>query len=284
MSKIFSGKEVNTSMNAQIIANVQLLKSKSITPKIITFRVGENGADISYELSINKKFEKLGIEVENIVHNLNVEFSLIENQIKSASNDDSIHGIMIFQPLPKHLNFNSLRKSIEPSKDIDGSTYENIARLFDGTQYNAYCAPMAVIKILDYYNVDLEGKKVTIIGRGPTVGKPLSILMMNANATVTVCHSKSKNIKEICKSADILVSAMGKARIVDDSYVSENQIVIDVGTTFIEGKLYGDLNLDKIAPIVQAYTPTPNGVGAITTTLLAENTIKSALSMVVHHG
>lgn len=278
MAIVFSGKEVNSSINLKIEEGIIELKKSGIIPKIITFRVGNNGADVSYEKSINNRFSKLGIEVENKIYNDDVDFEKIKSEIIEASSDSNVHGIMVFQPLAERLDFNTLRKFIEPRKDIDGSTYENIARLFDGSQYNSYCAPMAVMRLLEHYGVDLVGKRVTIIGRGHTVGKPLAILLMNASSTVTVCHSKTENLKAICKSADILISAMGRARVVNSGYVSENQVVIDVGTTFIDGKLYGDLDIDSISSIVKAYTPTPNGVGSITTTLLAENTVKSALN------
>lgn len=269
---LYTANEVNENINSYIL---EKLKKYNLNGKLnlATIRVGNNSSDISYEKGIIKKFNSLNLNVINYKYEDNISENEFILEIKNIANDKNINSILIFSNIPNHINFEKVKEFIPPFKDVESITYYNISNLIFNNSKYTYCAPMAVMELLDYYDINLESKNVVIVGRGNTVGKPLSILMINKHATVTVCNSKTKNLEEITKRADILVSAIGKAHFIDENFVNDGQIVIDVGVSYVDNKIYGDVNIEKIKDIVKAYTPTPNGISGITTSILAKNVV-----------
>ena len=269
---LYTANEVNENINSYIL---EKLKKYNLNGKLnlATIRVGNNSSDISYEKGIIKKFNSLNLNVINYKYEDNISENEFILEIKNIANDKNINSILIFSNIPNHINFEKVKEFIPPFKDVESITSYNISNLIFNNSKYTYCAPMAVMELLDYYDINLESKNVVIVGRGNTVGKPLSILMINKHATVTVCNSKTKNLEEITKRADILVSAIGKAHFIDENFVNAGQIVIDVGVSYVDNKIYGDVNIEKIKDIVKAYTPTPNGISGITTSILAKNVV-----------
>ena len=210
------------------------------------------------------EFEKVHLNEEV------VEEELI-NKIDALNNDKSVSGIILQLPLPKHINEKKIISSISPKKDIDCLTFVNQGKLYIGEETIMPCTPKSVLTILNSLNINLEGMNVVVIGRSNIVGKPVGALLLKENCTVTMCHSKTKNLREVCKRSDILVVAIGKAKFIDDSFVKEGAIVIDVGTNSVQGKITGDVDFDKVIDKASFVTPVPGGVGALTTTLLMKN-------------
>ena len=253
------------------------LEEKGLEPKLAIVRVGAREDDLSYERGIYKRFEGGGAKVETIELPLSVTQEELEKIIETLNRDTSVHGVLIFRPLPKTLDENKIKSLLAEEKDVDCLTGANDAHLFAGDN-KGYppCTPQAVMEILDHYDVDLTGKKVTVVGRSMVVGKPVAMLLLAKNATVTICHTKTQNLQEECKNADIIVACAGVPRMITKDYVREGQIVIDVGIHVVEDQLCGDVDYDSVSQIVEAITPVPGGVGSVTTTVLLKHTIMSA--------
>ena len=213
----------------------------------------------------------LGMEFEKVHLNEEVAEEELINKIDALNNDKSVSGIILQLPLPKHINEKKIISSISPKKDIDCLTFVNQGKLYMGEETFMPCTPKSVVTILNSLNINLEGMDVVVIGRSNIVGKPAGALLLKENCTVTMCHSKTKNLREVCKRSDILVVAIGKAKFIDDSFVKEGAIVIDVGTNSVQGKITGDVDFDKVIDKASFVTPVPGGVGALTTTLLMKN-------------
>ncbi|MGE5614520.1 MAG: bifunctional 5,10-methylenetetrahydrofolate dehydrogenase/5,10-methenyltetrahydrofolate cyclohydrolase, partial [Bacillota bacterium] len=201
-------------------------------------------------------------------------------EIQKINGDRSVHGILLFRPLPKHLDINVIKHVISPEKDIDCLNPVNVAKVFEGDETGfAPCTPAAVMEMLDYYKIDVSGRRVVVIGRSLVVGKPLSMLLLKKNATVTICHTKTRDIEKTCKSAEILIAAAGAARMVTAEHVYPGQVVVDVGINVDEnGNLCGDVDFDAVEKIVDFITPVPGGVGTVTSSILAKHVIKAACS------
>lgn len=277
MANLLKGKCVADAINENSIALVNELKKKNITPTLATFRIGGNEADIAYESNINKKANNIGVKVINNVFDINIEVDEFINEVNKANLDKNIHGILIFRPLP--FNDELIRNLIVVEKDVDGSSSDSLAAIFTNTNKGfAPCTAEAAMKILDYYNIDLVGKNVVIIGRSLVVGKPLSMLLLNRNATVTICHSKSKDIASISKKADIVIAAIGRTEMLNKDYFSNKQTVIDVGINYSveKNKLCGDVLFEEVEPIVENITPVPGGVGSVTNAILINHVVLSA--------
>lgn len=277
MAKLFTAKEVNEGIQRRWQEDLKMLKAKNVIPTLATVRIGENGADISYEKGASKKLTSLELGVRNI--HLPAEVSERETieTLESLSLDPQVHGILLFQPLPEHFNDERVKAAINPAKDVDCATVENLAAVLAGWEdCYPYCAPQAVIETLEHYGIDVKNKYVVIVGSGLVVGKPLAMMLVNRWATVSLCNVYTKDTAGITRQADIVVSATGVAGLISKDYVGKGQIVIDVGTTYKEGKLWGDVNLDEVEPIVAAVTPTPGGISGITTTVLAKHLIRAA--------
>ena len=279
MAKQLLGKEVTAALNQRIMANAQALKEKGIVPTLCIIRVGENPSDISYEKGATKRCETLGVECKKIVLPENVEQDDLLNAIKKVNKDDSIHGVLLFRPLPKHLNQAVIENALAAEKDVDCMTDLSMSGVFTGKQIGfPPCTPQACMEILDYYKIDCTGRKAVVIGRSLVVGKPAAMMLIKKNATVTVCHTKTVDMPSVAREADILIVAAGRAGVVGSEYVREGQTVIDVGINVdASGKLCGDVDFAAVEPIVDAITPVPGGVGSVTTSVLVGHVVEAAM-------
>lgn len=252
-------------------------KNNDITLAIIV--VGDNSASGSYIKGVIKTSEKIGINVKLVKFSTEVTNEELIEKIKLLNNDDKINGIMIQMPLPETIDNEKVINSISYSKDVDCLTDINMGKLIKGKDDGFIpCTPLAILELIDFYDIDVTGLDVSVIGRSNIVGKPIAGLLTNRGATVTICHSRTKNIKEKVKKSDIVIVAVGKKHFLTKDMVSEKAIIIDVGINVENGKLYGDVDYDNLKENVKAITPVPGGIGSITNTLLVKNTIKSFLS------
>ena len=278
MAKQFLGKEVVAAVNSRMMADVAALKEKGVTPTLGIVRVGERGDDLSYERGAVKRCETLGVAYEKFLLPADCTQEELMAVIDQVNKNDAIHGVLIFRPLPKHLDEAAVIKALDPEKDVDGITDGSMVGVFAGTNQGfPPCTPQACMEILDYYNVDCTGKKAVVVGRSLVVGKPAAMMLIKKNATVTVCHTRTVDMPSVVKEADIVIVAAGRAGVVDASYVREGQIVIDVGINVnAEGKLCGDVDYASVEPIVDAITPVPGVVGSITTSVLVVHVVEAA--------
>ena len=278
MAVLLTGKEVSNAVKERVAEGVKTLAQSGITPTLAILRVGERPDDLSYERSAIKVAATLGIEVRSIVLPADATQEQIEAAIDGINDDASIHGCLLFRPLPKGIDETALCNRLDARKDMDGIGLSSLAGIFAGTgQGYAPCTAQACIEICDYYNVPVQGKRVVVIGRSLVIGKPVSMLFLQRNATVTICHSRSENLAEITREADVVVCATGRAKAYDARYFSAGQTVIDVGINVDDqGNLCGDVDFDSVEPIVATITPVPRGVGSVTTALLMEHVVKAA--------
>ena len=275
--KELRGMPCAKAMLADLQGRVDDLKEKGIIPKLAVVRVGAREDDLSYERGIYKRFEGVGAKVETMELPLNVTQEELEQVILELNQDETVHGVLMFRPLPKALDEIKIKSLLAEEKDVDCLTSANDAHVFVGDKKGySPCTPQAVMEILDYYDVDLTGKKVTVVGRSMVVGKPVAMLLLSKNATVTICHTKTKNLEEECRNADIIIACAGVPKMITSDFVCEGQVVIDVGIHVVDDKLCGDVDYDNVSEIVDAITPVPGGVGSVTTTVLLKHTIMSA--------
>jgi len=279
MAEILKGADVVSALNDRMTATVKTLKERGVTPTLATLRVGERSDDVSYEKTATKRCETVGVAVKSIALPAGVtQVELMQNVI-SLNEDESVHGILLFRPLPKHLSDDVIRAAIRPEKDIDGITDGSLAGVFTGSNVGfAPCTAQACMEILDYYNIDCKGKRTVIIGRSLVVGKPVAMMLMGRHATITVCHTRTIDMPSIARNAEILIVAAGVMESITKEYFSPGQVVIDVGINWNDekGKLCGDVNFDDAEPIVASITPVPGGVGTVTTSVLVSNVVEAA--------
>lgn len=277
MTDILKGKPVADMIKADMTKKIEEFRAKGIAPKIAVVRLGEDASDISYEKAILKVSASLNIdsEVFNIARESTTEELLA--LLDKLNNDDKIHGILVFRPLPKQIDAEKVANYINPDKDIDCMNPVNLEAIFEGKKDSFEPAtPRAAVEILGRTGYDYTGKNVAIINRSMVVGKPLAMMLLNENATVTICHSKTKDLKAVCKNADVVFTALGRAKMLDKSYFNEDSIVIDVGVSMDkEGKISGDADYDNLLDYVAKITPVPGGVGSITTTILLNQVLKA---------
>ena len=287
MAKQLLGKEVNEALVASLQTRTAALREKGITPTLGIVRLGENPSDLSYEKGATKRAEEVGVAIKNFIlpeETTKEELLAVIDQINA---DDSIHGVLMFRPLPKHLKADQdeICNRLDPKKDVDSMTHMSNAGVFEGQDLGyAPCTPAACMEILDHYGIDCKGKNAVVIGRSLVVGKPAAMMLMAKNATVTICHTRTVNTAEICKNADIIVTAAGVLNSLTKDFVKEGQIVIDVSmnwnpekiTTKGKGGMSGDCIFDEVEPIVGAITPVPGGVGAVTTSVLMKHVVEAA--------
>ena len=278
MAKLLLAKEVNEKLNADLKAQVAELAGKGITPTLAVIRLGANDDDISYERGIKKRSEALGVSLRSFVFEESISEDELLMQIDALNKDELVHGILIFKPLPKGFDEEKICNAIAPSKDVDSVTAASAIGIYTGKKSGfAPCTAESVMQILKAYELPLAGKKAVVIGRSQVIGKPVSLMLLSANATVTICHSKSEDVQSICKGADIIIAAAGVPKMINADYVSAGQCVIDVGIHFgDDGKMCGDVDFDAVEPIVAAITPVPGGVGGVTTTILLSHVIEAA--------
>ena len=277
--KELRGMPAAKAMLADLQIRMDALGEKGVVPKLTVVRVGAREDDLSYERGIYKRFEGVGAKVETIELPLSVTQEELEKVIVSLNEDASVHGVLLFRPLPKNLDEIRIKSLLTEEKDVDCLTSANDAHLFAGDK-KGYppCTPQAVMEILDHYDINLTGKRVTVVGRSMVVGKPVAMLLLAKNATVTICHTRTVNLQEECRKADIIVACAGVPRMITSDFVREGQVVIDVGIHVVDDKLCGDVDYDGVSEIVDAITPVPGGVGSVTTTVLLKHVIMSAES------
>lgn len=272
MGQLINGKEVAAKVKEEIKDFVNNRKEKNLKlPKIASILVGEDGGSIYYMNSQEKVAVSLGVGFLRVELKEESTEEEVIKEIHRLNEDDTVQGIILQLPLPKHLDEKKIIKEISVKKDIDCLTFESQGKLYMGEPGFLPCTPNSVVTLIKSLNIDINGKNVVVLGRSNIVGKPVAQLLLNENATVTICHSKTKDLKEVCKRADILVVAIGRPKFIDESYVNENAVIIDVGTSRFEGKITGDVDFDKVIDNCSALTPVPGGVGALTTILLIKN-------------
>ena len=278
MSIMMKGSEVAAAMMEELLCEVEKLAQKGIVPELGIVRVGARPDDLAYERGAIKRMGTMGIRCKIIELPESIGQAEFEREFSAVDNDPDVHGILLFRPLPKQLDEESVKNIINPKKDIDCMSPINIAKVFSGDASGfAPCTAQAVMEVLAHYGIDVGGKRVTVVGRSMVVGRPLSMLLLKKNATVTICHTKTRDLEETCRNAEILVAAAGKAAMITADFVSENSVVIDVGINVgSDGKLCGDVDFDAVAPRVAYITPVPGGVGTVTSSVLAEHVVRAA--------
>lgn len=276
MGKIINGKLIAEKYREVIRDFVKLRKEQQKrVPCMVTILVGDDGGSIYYVNNQIKQCEKLGVNARKIELSSNIKEEELVTILEELNNDDKVDGIIIQMPLPKHINEKNITSKISHLKDIDGLTDINAGRLFKGEKCFIPCTPKAIIETIKSTGCRIEGKHAVVIGRSNIVGKPVAQLLLNENATVTICHSRTADLKKVCQTADILIVAIGKPGFVNREYVKEGAIVIDVGTTMVEGKIKGDVLFDNVIDKASFVTPVPGGVGSVTTTMLIKNTCEA---------
>lgn len=279
MAKQLLGKEVTAALNERIKADVAVLNEKGIKPTLGIIRVGERPDDLSYERGATKRCETLGVEYKKYLLPADVSQEELLKVIDEVNHDDNIHGVLMFRPLPKHIDQTVVENALAAEKDVDCQTDASLGGVFTGKKVGfPPCTPQACMEILDHYGIDCTGKKAVVIGRSLVVGKPAAMMLIKKNATVTVCHTRTVDMPSVTREADIVIVAAGRAGVVGAEYVSEGQIVIDVGINVNEeGKLCGDVDYAAVEPIVEAITPVPGGVGSVTTSVLVGHVVEAAM-------
>ncbi len=275
--EILKGAAVSAVIRAQVEEALKELEGQA--PKLAIIRVGEKPDDMSYERGAVKKLESFGLRVQSCVFPETIGDAEFKKEFSRINEDPDVTGILLLRPLPKQICEKDIEKMIDPGKDLDGISPANIARVFAGDEHGfAPCTAEAVIEVLKANNIPISGKRVTVVGRSMVVGRPLSMLLLKENATVTVCHTRTKDLPGTCRNAEILVAAAGRAKMLDKSFVGEGAVVIDVGINVDEnGKLCGDVDFESVSEKASMATPVPGGVGAVTTAVLAKHLVRAAL-------
>ena len=279
MAEILKGAPVAAALNEKMTADVEALKGKGIVPTLAILRVGERPDDLSYETGAMKRCAAVGVAVKNVVLPADVCQADFDEALMALNEDDSVHGILMFRPLPSQLDNERARQMLNPAKDVDGCTDGSLAGVFTNTSVGyAPCTAQAAMEILQYYDIDCSGKRAAVIGRSLVVGRPVSMMLMHKNATVTTCHTKTVDMPSITREADILIVCAGQMESIGAEYIREGQIVIDVGIGWNEekGKLCGDVKFEEAEALAGAITPVPGGVGAVTTSVLVSHVVEAA--------
>lgn len=276
--EILKGLPVANAINEKLMEQVKSIEGP--LPHIAIIRVGERPDDCSYERGAVKKMDKVGVRCTTYTFDADIDNETFQAEFDKINENPDIDGILMLRPLPKQLDEKQIENKIDPRKDLDGISPLNLAKVYAGDESGyAPCTAEAVIEMLDYAGIDIKGKRVTVVGRSLVIGKPVSMLLMKRNATVTVCHTKTVDMAGTCKNAEILVAAAGSARMIKKEYVADGAVVIDVGINVDdEGNLCGDVDFDAISDIAAAATPVPGGVGSVTTSVLAKHLVKAAMA------
>lgn len=281
MATILKGAPVVAAMNEANAARCAALAAKGITPTLAVIRVGEREDDLSYERGVLARCGKVGVAVKQFLLPADATQQELLDVIAQVNADPSIHGCLLFRPLPKQFDDRTVRAALAPEKDIDGITDGSLAGVFTGTPVGyPPCTAQACLEILKYYNVPLSGKRAVVVGRSLVVGKPAAMMLDKENATVTICNSRTQNLPALCKEADIVVVAMGKRGFIGADCLREGQTVVDVGIHVgDDGKLCGDVRFAEAEPVVDAITPVPGGVGTVTTSVLVGHVVEAAAAL-----
>lgn len=280
MERVLKGKDVADAIDAEILSRTPALYEQGVVPTLAIVRVGENPSDIAYENGAVKKAKKLGMQPEKFICPADIEQGDLIEVIKAINNDEKIHGILLLQPLPASIDADAVRNALCPEKDLDCITDASLCRLFLGDDTGfAPCTAEGCLEILRHNQIEMKGKKVVVIGRSLVIGKPAAMMLLKENATVTICHTRTeeRDLRELCRSADIIIAAAGHEGTVTADMASAGQVVIDVGINFNEeGKMVGDVDFESVSQIAAAVTPVPGGVGSVTTTLLMKHLLEAA--------
>lgn len=276
--EILKGLPVANAINEKLMEQVKSIEGP--LPHLAIIRVGERPDDCSYERGAVKKMDKVGVRCTTYTFDADIDNDTFQAEFDKINENPDIDGILMLRPLPKQLDEKQIENKIDPRKDLDGISPLNLAKVYAGDESGyAPCTAEAVIEMLDYAGIDIKGKRVTVVGRSLVIGKPVFMLLMKRNATVTVCHTKTVDMAGTCKNAEILVAAAGSARMIKKEYVADGAVVIDVGINVDdEGNLCGDVDFDAISDIAAAATPVPGGVGSVTTSVLAKHLVKAAMA------
>lgn len=277
MATIIDGKELAKKTRANLKIESDKLKERGITPKLAVILVGDDPASKVYVRNKNKACQEVGVDFEEHILEENITQKQLIELIERLNQDETIHGILLQSPIPKHLDIDEAFRTISPEKDVDGFNPVNVGKLCINQDTFISCTPYGIMKMFEEYKIDLTGKKVTIIGRSNIVGKPLALCCLNKNATITVCHSKTKDLSEHTKNADIVIAAIGKSKYITADMIKQGAVVIDVGINRGEdGKLTGDVDFESVEKKASYITPVPGGVGPMTIAMLMNNVIKAA--------
>jgi methylenetetrahydrofolate dehydrogenase (NADP+) / methenyltetrahydrofolate cyclohydrolase len=275
---IISGVEVSTKLKSELIQKVKILKKKGIDPCLATILMGNDQASAIYIRNKHKACSELGIKTKDKTMPSSIEEEKLIELINSLNNDPSVHGILLQLPLPSHIDQFEVINKIKPTKDVDGLTYQNAGLLLNKKSSLIPCTPLGVMELFNYYKIELKGKDIVIINRSILVGKPLLLLLLEKDATVTICHSKTRNLELKLRRADIIITAVGNRKLftLKPEHIKEDVVIIDIGISRENGKIIGDTDFEKVAPKASWITPVPGGVGPMTITMLLNNTIKAA--------
>lgn len=280
MAELLKGAPVAGAITRRNVQAVEELKNRGIEPTLAIIRLGEKPGDLSYEKGAMKRADKTGVKVKQFVFPEDMTEKSLISEIKKINADDSIHGVLMFRPLPAHIDEKAVCETLAPEKDMDGITSGSMAGVFMDTEIGyPPCTAEAVMEILDHYDVQLKGSKVTVFGRSLVIGKPVAMMLMKRHATITVCHSRTAidDFRDAGHNADVVVSALGRAKMIGSEILGSGQTVIDVGINVDEeGNLCGDVNFDEVEPEAAAITPVPGGVGSVTTAVLMKHVIQAA--------
>ena len=277
MAEIIDGKELAKKVRKELKKEVEVLKAKGINPKLAVIMVGNDPGSTVYVRNKSKACEKVGIEFEEFLFEETIEEKELLDLIDKLNEDDLIHGILLQCPVPKYINVNKAFRRVSPNKYVDGFNPINVGNLTIGEDAFISCTPYGVVKMFEEYNIETEGKRAVILGRSNIVGKPMIQCMLNKNSTVTVCHSRTQNIGEVIKEADIVIAAIGKPNFVKADMVKDGAVVIDVGINRLDdGTITGDVDYEKVAEKASYITPVPGGVGPMTIAMLLNNVVKAA--------
>ena len=279
MEKILKGAPVAQAIIDRTLCDANALKEKGVIPTLAILRVGERADDISYEKGAMKRCAQAGVDVKNVVLPSDVGENEFFETLNSLNKDDSVHGILMFRPLPKHIDGEKARQMLAIQKDVDGCTDGSLAGVFANSKTGfTPCTAQAAMEILKYYGCECSGKRAVVLGRSLVVGRPVAMLLMHENATPTICHTRTKNPAELSKQADIVIACTGQMESLGADYFRAGQIVIDVGINWNEekNKLCGDVRFDEVSDIVEAITPVPGGVGGVTTAVLVSHVVEAA--------
>ena len=278
MAELLKGAPVAKAITLDLTERAAKLAQRGVTPTLAIVRVGNRPDDISYEKGAMKRCAACGVAVRRRILPENADTASLLAIINDINNDSGVHGVLLFRPLPKHIDEDAVCAALDSAKDMDGITEGSMAGIFSGSGkgYPPYTA-QACIEILDHYGIDIAGKRAAVMGRSNVIGKPVAMLLLKRNATVTICHTKTKEPEKICSEAEILIAAAGKAGVIGKGHVSQGQVVLDVGINVTEdGKITGDVDFEAAEPVVAAITPVPAGVGSVTTAVLAKNVVTAA--------
>ena len=276
---VIDGKALAKTVREDLKEEVDELREKGIVPKFAVILVGDDKASLTYVKSKNKACRELGIEYEEIILDSNIEMQELLDIIDNLNERKDITGILLQSPIPDHLDINKAFKRISPEKDVDGFNPANVGKLCLNQDTFISCTPYGILKIFEAYGIDVDGKNAVVIGRSNIVGKPMSMCLLNKNATITICHSKMKNLKEITKEADILIAAIGKKHFVTADMVKEGAVVIDVGINRTDEGIFGDVDFDNVKEKTSFITPVPGGVGPMTVAMLMKNIVKATKAL-----